>query len=510
MQVDDETQQLALPGIVSILYPGVPPLPSATVASGQGTVVTVTDPTQAAAFAAGDLLYIQSANGTGELATLASVSGVTLALTAPLSQTYTGGTIGIAPLPRFGQPNTWVRARLTYDQDPLTTTIDDIGVNAVWATQQQTIQNEIMGSSTGQAGQVFFFDNTPVLPGEDVEIDELTAPRAAVEQSMFLAELANQGVAPSDIRIVTDAKTGQTTDIWVRWHEVPTLLFAGPNARNYALERSTGQITFGGGGTGLAPVAGVDNIQAWRYQTGGGVVGNVAVNAITQILAGVTASGVTNPRAAEGGADGESLTRVTTRAPRSIRARLQAITASDYEAMAIEASPAVAVSRALPTTDANGRFAPGWVSVIIVPQSADPEPRPSFDLRQEVQQYIAARAPASIATQVFVESPDYLEVGVTAVIQPVDLSDAGDVLSAANSALAAFLHPLTGGPNGIGWPFGRDVYLSDVAAVLADVSGVDYVATLSLLLNGAPQGESVTVPTNQLVAAGPIQLTLVG
>jgi hypothetical protein len=508
LQVKDETTQFALPGIVSLLYPGVPPQPSAAVASAHGVTVQVTDPTRAAAFAAGDLLYIAASNGTGALCTLASVSDVTLTLTAPLSQSFAGASIGLARLPRFGKPCTWVRARLTNEGDPLASTMNAIAVNAVWASQQQTIRNETMGSSSGAPSQVFFFKNTPVLPGEEVEICELTAPRASVEESMFRAELAAAGVSPDDIRSVADPKTGLTTAIWVRWHEVPTLLFAGPKERSYALERSTGQLVFGGNGSGLAPVAGVDNVRATQYQTGGGVIGNVSTGAITKILAGVTAASVTNPRAAEGGADGESLSRVTMRAPRSIRARLQAVTAADYEAMAIEASPAVAVSRALPTTDANGRFAPGSVSVIIVPQSADPQPFPSFGLRQEVKRYVAARAPASVAAQIFVEGPDYLPVGVAAAIQPVDPSGAGAILDLATQAVASFLHPLTGGPAGMGWPFGRDVFLSDVAAVLAAVRGVDYVASLSLLLHGAPQGESVTVPSDRLVAAGPIQLTL--
>jgi hypothetical protein len=73
-------------------------------------------------------------------------------------------------------------------------------------------------------------------------------------------------------------------------------------------------------------------------------------------------------------------------------------------------------------------------------------------------------------------------------------------------ALAGFLHPLTGGPEGVGWPFGRDVYLSDVAAALERTPGVDYVVELSLLLNDTPQGECVAVPADRIVVAGPIRV----
>src|SRR6185369_11034461 len=155
---------------------------------------------------------------------------------------------------------------------------------------------------------------------------------------------------------------------------------------------------------------------------------------------------VSNVRDAEGGADGETVAQLLERAPSTLRDRRQAITAADYEAMALEASPAVAVARALPTTHPSGRFAPGWVTVQIVPQSADARPMPSFELRQTVQRALAQRAPAAIASQIAVIPPTYLAVGVQAVVAAVNMSDAGPVLQSVKSALREFLHPLSGGP----------------------------------------------------------------
>ena len=43
------------------------------------------------------------------------------------------------------------------------------------------------------------------------------------------------------------------------------------------------------------------------------------------------------------------------------------------------------------------------------------------------------------------------------------------------AALAAFMHPLTGGPEGKGWPFGRNVYVSEIYDILDRQRGVDYV-----------------------------------
>jgi hypothetical protein len=147
------------------------------------------------------------------------------------------------------------------------------------------------------------------------------------------------------------------------------------------------------------------------------------------------------------------------------------------------------------------------VTLIIVPQSQEPQPQPSFELRRAVHDHLAARALASvIADRISVIGPTYLPVGVTAAIAPRDASAAGVVARSARAALAAFLHPLTGGPMGRGWPFGRDVYLSDVAALLEGVPGVDYVSELDLVLGDAPVGERVAVPPDRIVVAGPIRV----
>jgi hypothetical protein len=104
--------------------------------------------------------------------------------------------------------------------------------------------------------------------------------------------------------------------------------------------------------------------------------------------------------------------------------------------------------------------------------------------------------------------PTYLPIGVEAVVTPRDASEAGLVEDRLREALASFLHPLTGGPEGQGWPFGRDVYLSDMAAIMEAVDGVDYVEELHLLRDDIPQGEQVAVPSDRIVVAGTIRIEM--
>jgi hypothetical protein len=115
-----------------------------------------------------------------------------------------------------------------------------------------------------------------------------------------------------------------------------------------------------------------------------------------------------------------------------------------------------------------------------------------------------------MSRQVAVMSPLYYPVGVSASVVPVDIDQGGVVIAAVTSALAAFFHPLGGGPDGEGWSFGRAVHLSDVARLVETVPGVDHVDDLELLVEGIPRGDNVSVPGDRIVVAGPARLRLAG
>jgi len=106
-------------------------------------------------------------------------------------------------------------------------------------------------------------------------------------------------------------------------------------------------------------------------------------------------------------------------------------------------------------------------------------------------------------------APTYLPVDVTGTLAPTDPAQAGTVERDAIEAVAKFFNPLAGGPGGNGWAVGRGVHISDIAAVLGDVTGVDYVQELALYLNGVLQGDELQVPAGQVVVAGQFKLSLV-
>ena len=105
--------------------------------------------------------------------------------------------------------------------------------------------------------------------------------------------------------------------------------------------------------------------------------GNVPAGAIAQVLSGVVVAGVTNPRPPRAAPTPSRDADVLARGPLPVRHRRQAVTGADYEALALDASPAVAVARRGDDSalrDGDDR-----------PHSPDPQPEPSCELRRAVR-----------------------------------------------------------------------------------------------------------------------------
>lgn len=374
------------------------------------------------------------------------------------------------------------------------------------ASNVETVNDEILGGSDGSPRQAFFCRRAPLVADETVEVRELSGARAAVDEPILRDELAAQGRA-SDLRTIYEPATGRASEVWVRWRTRPTLAFSDGEARDCVVDRVRGRIVFGDGRFGRVPPAGRDNVRA-SYRAAGDAAGNVPAGAITGVLSGVLARGVTNPLPAQGGATGETLERLAQRGPAVLRHRRQALTAADYEAIAYEASAAVARARALGAVDEHGRTVAGLVRVVIVPVGEEPAPTPTPELRRQVHDLIAARMPATIGDGLTVAGPRYADVGVDVTVRPVAGGEAAALREDVLERVLAFLHPVTGGPADTGFAFGARLAASDLARALRALRGLDAVVELAFVVDGTPAGEIVELGADRLPAAGAVHVSL--
>jgi len=186
----------------------------------------------------------------------------------------------------------------------------------------------------------------------------------------------------------------------------------------------------------------------------------------------------------------------------NLRQRYRAVTAEDYEALAREASPpSVARARCVPRrnlaeqTEAN-RLVPrdGYVSVIVAPKlgqapgpgSQASPPLPGDDLLSAVREFLQPRR--LVTVRQVVVPPVYVPIQAELVVAARPGVSATALSARMARALTGLLDPLTGGAESQGWPFGRDVYVSELYLLLErEVPGVDYVPDITLS-SSCPEG----------------------
>ena len=407
----------------------------------------------------------------------------------------------------LSSPYYWLRTRWQVAPNqpiPESPQFGRVLLNTVLATQTVTIRDEILGSSDGSADQTFYPTQTPVLPKQRLAVREVEEPSAG-DRKVLEQEEGGDAIA------LTRDSTGRPQAIWVRWHEVPDFYGSGPHDRHYVLDHLTGEIRFGNGRNGKIPPPVIGNLRLTDYRTGGGSRGNCPEGRIVQLKTTLPyIDSVTNPEAATGGAEAETIAALRDRAPKKIRHGDRAVTLEDYEDLAMLASPEVARARCFPLLNLSQNplavqnpveqvpQAIGAISVMIVPRSTAPKPIPSLGLINQVQDYLAAH---SIPTATLaVVGPLYVSVNVTAIITPTALEGLNRVEQAILETLTHFLHPLTGGPDNTGWSFGREPTRSDFYALLESVPGVDHVRFLDF--NVVPDQLDLRPTKRFLVYAG--------
>ena len=357
--------------------------------------------------------------------------------------------------------------------------LNGVYLNAVPAEQASTVPREAVGISNGMADQRFSLRGAPVLTGQRVWVREDEAPTAA-ELSETTVDVRRNPVT-------------QAQENWVLWHEQNSFSISQPNSRHYVLDRDSGEIRFGDGARGMIPSDG--SAVAAVYKHGGGIVGNLAANMITKLsakIAGIDA--VYNPVPSSGGADSESAADVMGRGPMTIRHRGRGVTAQDIEWLVREAAGAsVDRIKCLPGDDGQP------FTLMLLPAEEGPRPLPSGALSTAVRAYLDRCLPAALPGGGFgIVGPKYIAIGVSAEIVPVDPLESSIVRERAIEKLRDFLHPRRGGLDGGGWEFGRNVYLSEICALLESVEGVEYALAGKVSIRPAAAQLELVLQTNDI------------
>lgn len=371
----------------------------------------------------------------------------------------------------------WLRCRLDPSRSPrsygVTPTINKLHIDSWGITIESTnvtrVRNEILGRSEATPGQRFFLTHTPVVP--------------RLKSSEY---------------VVIRLEDGREE----RWTEVSDFSSSLPDDKHYMLDGSTGEVRFGPAMPqrdssilsygAVPPKNAMIFMRAYRY--GGGQSGNLAANTIRIMESNIPyISQVSNLTRARGGLDAEKLENAKQRVPGFLRSLDRAVTAEDFVDLVNEAAPNL-VSRAhCVQPPATNR---GEIRVLVIPRILKPDeyiPPESLSLSQELRDrvfnYLDERR--LLATQLDVMPPSYQFVETDVRIRVLPTASTEDTRQRVEDRLFSFLNPITGGHEGKGWPFGRDLNIGDIMAALLAVQGVESVRSVALFPTSYDRGNFV-------------------
>ncbi|MCL3861860.1 putative baseplate assembly protein [Actinotalea sp. K2] len=368
------------------------------------------------------------------------------------------------PLTLGGTVAHWLRVRLvhpapgqpTYNASPRIAALraDVVGVT-VPAEHATSTGQENLGRSTGVPAQQFRVGSVPVAARREDE-----RVRVVVGE------------------VVTD------------WTEVGDFSLSGPTDLHVVWESTTGTVRFGPrirypDGTvrqhGAVPPDGAV-VQVTGYRYGGGARGNVGARTLSSLRSTVPfVGGVVNLHPAGGGVDAETVTEAKVRGPLTLRTGQRAVTAGDFERLTRETSVEVARARCLPATQTPN----GAVRVLVVPQlRTDPRTHRIDDfalsepLLRSISDVLDARRTVGVAVEV--GTPYYQGVSVAALVKALPGRPAALVRQRALDVVDRYVNPLTGGPDGTGWPFEHEISAASIGQLIEAVEGVERVEELLL------------------------------
>jgi predicted phage baseplate assembly protein len=388
-----------------------------------------------------------------------------------------------------------------------------IGIT-IMVTHALAVGAEVLGTSNGQPAQKFHLVNHNILKPDGVE---------------EVVEVSQDG-GP-----------------WEAWHPVQDFGNSSPSDHHYVLDPISGEVEFGPAirqrnGTepqfGAIPPNG-SSIRMRSYRIGGGVRGNVGAGSVRVLKSTLSyVSGVVNRSPITGGLEAQSLEDARLHSPALLRTRHRAVTADDYEFLAQQIEGVGRVRCLQPQPDAPEPIPPNTVMLLVIPSQppldidemdshidlhealAVQERRPAVETALQslleltpstvvrLRDYLDSRR--LLTTRLEIQQPRYIWVTIQTRIKTLPKAEPERVRYAVKAALYRFLHPVFGGSDGNGWPFGRVLTIDKVYALIQTVPGVEYATELNLYPidmsdpNGQRLGKSsqvITVPENGVIVS---------
>ena len=355
----------------------------------------------------------------------------------------------------------------------------------------ELVEAELAGKGTGMPGLSIAARRPPIVAPTGEDLDLVVGVEAAPEElDQRVRALQYQGKA---YRV---------------WREVENFTNLGSDPYVYVADRMAGTITFAPEARMLGedghledmarplaavPLAGRE-IRLW-YRRGGGPC-RVDANTLTVLKDPIQGVEVNNPKAATGGRAAETLENALVRGPQDLHSLQRAVTARDFELLALRSSGAVTRARALTKAGLWRHAQPGTVEVLLVPHlpeeeraggqvtSAKLRDHETEVARQQIQTALEERRPLGTTCEVNWTRYKTVKVQARFVVHPEE--DSAAVENRILDRLHQSVNPLPTGTHA-GWRFGQALRVSHVYDIALAEPGVSYVDNVKFIVDEVPQ-----------------------
>jgi hypothetical protein len=401
------------------------------------------------------------------------------------------GTAGLAAsgavlleIPPAGAAGGGCELRLSFDRGffPVPPAIRDVAVNALPVVQRQQVPARLLTDGTGQPDQTVELDTTGLV----------RPPSRAPDGPVLEIEVGGE-----------------------RWEEQPDLARSGPGDPHYVVRPD--QLLFGNGLNGRRPELGAPIAHTELARTRGAA--GKARQGLSWSVPALGADGAGyggNHQPMTGGADATGAEALTVLA-REAAIRRSALLTDDELVKAARDLAGMAVGRAQVVAGFDRRLpdrrVDGVRTLVVVPHQvaqggADRPPGRRLVAQDYLTEVARRLGPGRVlGERLVVQGPVTVAVDLWLTITTEPWTVAADVATAVEQAIGDRLSVVARSDAVEPWPMGRDLTISEVEAIAANVPGVADVQAVRVAIAGhAPGGGPITVPRDGLVVAGEIAI----
>ena len=307
-------------------------------------------------------------------------------------------------------------------------------------------------------------------------------------------------------------KDGMVKAIWVKWKEADVFSEILPGTRCYLVDRITGLVTFPSSWNGNMPVSDEEPVICIKYSCGGGEIGNLSEHKIQKMNRSVGFIGsVDNHEITMGGCNQERVQEALRRNAAAIRHKNRAVTTSDYEALAYEATRNICKVKCFSNRNEHGEKSYGHITLVVLQKDYENARRYFAAIREQIMNYMKTRMSSHLINQnlFHIIEPDFIELSAIVEVEVTEYDQVFDVRAAIMKRLEDFLNPIRGNYNYNGWAIGEVPNTTQISNALKEIKGIHYIENVRLIAYRKGKNGNVEVDVDK-ISQNPYALPLSG